>query len=152
MLDRILRVPTRIYSSELSPLDRIKPGHNHPLSFGAEVRAHSLKSRQGVAQDRNRLLIVNDLEPALRSLNKLMCVNGGKRRRVVRALSGSKNWHAKCAKQTPHKTEVHTSSFCSIWFGVGRDICIQHQSGVAAVYCFITIGRGLQLFIGLEEC
>jgi hypothetical protein len=38
----------------------------------------------------NGLLIVEDPEPAPRSPNKLMCVNGAERRKVVRALSGSK--------------------------------------------------------------
>jgi hypothetical protein len=38
----------------------------------------------------NGLLIVEDPEPALRSPNKLMRVNGAERRKVVRALLGSK--------------------------------------------------------------
>jgi hypothetical protein len=38
----------------------------------------------------NGLLIVEDPEPAPRSPNKLMRVNGAERRKVVRALSGSK--------------------------------------------------------------
>jgi hypothetical protein len=39
----------------------------------------------------NGLLIAEDPEPALRSLNNLMCVNGGE---------GHKRRHAKCAKLT----------------------------------------------------
>jgi hypothetical protein len=38
----------------------------------------------------NGLLIVKDPEPAPRSPNKLMHVNGAERRKVVRALSGFK--------------------------------------------------------------
>src|SRR5271156_358829 len=38
----------------------------------------------------NGLLIVEDPEPALKSPNKLMRANGAERRKVVRALSGSK--------------------------------------------------------------
>jgi hypothetical protein len=38
----------------------------------------------------NGLLIVEDAEPAPKSPNKLMRVNGAERRKVVRALSGSK--------------------------------------------------------------
>ena len=38
----------------------------------------------------NGLLIIEDPEPAPRSPNKLMRVNGAERRKVVRALSGSK--------------------------------------------------------------
>jgi hypothetical protein len=49
----------------------------------------------------NGLLIAEDPEPALRSLNKLICVNGGEGHKVVRALSGSKRRHAKCAKLNP---------------------------------------------------
>ena len=60
----------------------------------------------------NRLLIIEDPEPAPRSPNKLMGVNGAERYKVVRA---------------PHKIEVYTSSFCSIWFGIDLDTCIFKQ-------------------------
>jgi hypothetical protein len=45
---------------------------------------------------------------------------------VVQAARGGR--HAQIGtlnaqNQPPHKTEVHTSSFCSIWFGVDQDTC-----------------------------
>jgi hypothetical protein len=59
----------------------------------------------------NRLLIVEDPEPALRSLNKPMCVNEGERRKVVRALSGYKRRHTKYAKPTPSQNRGSNLKF-----------------------------------------
>ena len=57
---------------------------------GGEVRAHSLSLAREWLRITNGLLIVEDPEPAPRSPNKLMRVNGAERRKVVRALSGFK--------------------------------------------------------------
>jgi hypothetical protein len=54
---------------------------------GEEVRAHSLKSRQGVPQDRKR---APDCRESRTSSKEPIRVNGAERRKVVRALSGSK--------------------------------------------------------------
>jgi hypothetical protein len=72
---------------------------------GGEVRAHSLKSRQGVAQDHKRAPHCRGSRTSSEEPNKLIC--------VTRAHS--------IQNQPPHKTEVQTSSFCSIWFGVDLD-------------------------------
>jgi hypothetical protein len=68
---------------------------NHPLPNSAPpVGGRLERILSSLAREwlriTNGLLIVEDPEPAPRSPNKLMRVNGAERRKVVRALSGSK--------------------------------------------------------------
>ena len=77
--------PARTAQGHVQPSS---PEFCSPPKRWGEVRAPSL-AREWL-RITNELLIVEDPEPAPRSPNKLMCVNGAERRKVVRALSGFK--------------------------------------------------------------
>jgi hypothetical protein len=54
--------------------------------------------------------------------------NGQRAERVYIVVQAARGRHAQIGtlnvqNQPPYKTEVHTSSFCSIWFGVDQDTC-----------------------------
>ena len=76
------------------------------------------------------LPLTKDPVTASRSLNKLMCVIRAERRQVVGAQEGSKTRtkvHVGMRKnQSPHKTDVQSSKFCSSWLGMDLDRCMCH--------------------------
>jgi hypothetical protein len=89
----------------------LPPRISSPSLFWGEVRGILSSLAREWLRIAIGFLIVNGPEPALRSLNKLMCVNGGERRKVVSALSGSKKRHAKCAKPTPSQNRGSNLKF-----------------------------------------